>query len=522
MRKVYFNEDARSRILAGAERLYNAVKTTMSPKGRNVIIKRSFGGTITHDGVTVAEAMDITDTPETLGWSVGADLIRNAAQKINAEVGDGTTSVTVLTYCLMKEADKLIRMNYNAMEIRAAIEAAVEELIAGVDKMAIKLETPDQLINVATISSGSKELGEIIGKAAASVGKDGSITVEAGKGYDTVADIVDGFVFERGYFSPYFITNRNRMECVIDNPVIIITNKKYTTAEDVAALFERFEGTSKRNFVLICDELSGAGLSLLVSNVVDKRINAVAIKAPEFGENRDDILADIAVLTGGETAPEFEDDMLYECGTAEKVVVSKDKTTIVKGGGDKLEIKKHIEVLTDLIKINEGNKYECEKIKSRIANLASKVAIIRVGGATETEIDEKKYRIDDAVAATKAAMDGGIVGGGGIAYMKIGQDLKQTDGVDEVTRAMIRDVMKQPFLTILANAGVSPDKYIDFIIGEDGKVGIDVINRAPVNLFEAGIIDPAKVIKAVVKAAFSIAASAITADVLIVDVPDKD
>lgn len=504
---VFFDDDARSRILDGAEILYRAVKSTMSPRGKNVIIKKPYGVTTTHDGVTVADSIIINeDSPEKLGWSVGADLIKEAANKLNNDVGDGTTSVTVLTYTLMRECHKLIAAGYNAMEVRQSLESAVKELLDELDKRVIEVDAA-KVEQVAAISAGDPALGKLIADVANDVGKDGSITVEVGKGLEVTTEIRDGFTVNRGYLSPFFITDLARREAVLDKPAIIVSNRKLKTAADVQGLLSQLEGKQQRNIVVFADELSGEALNILVMNKTKGNLNIVVVKAAGYGDSRPFALADIAAVTGGTVVPEFDNS--FEMGMADKVIVTKDRTTIIGS----LKPADYIKSLQAQLAEQE-TEYDKEQLKKRIANIEGRVAVIKVGGASESEIDEKKYRIDDAVAAAKAALDGGIVAGGGLTLLELSRTLKS----DDPARKALRHALEQPFRTIVENAGIPADKVIDTVKGNDG---INVMTGQLTDLVEAGIVDPAKVTRTVLRSAISIAATALTVDTLVVDVPDE-
>lgn len=506
-KQVFFDDDARTRILKGAEILYRAVKSTMSPRGKNVVIKKHWGITTTHDGVTVADNIIINeDTPEKLGWSVGADLIKEAANKLNNEVGDGTTSVTVLTYCLMHECNKLVAAGYDPMEIRASLDGAVEFLTHKLEEMTIEVDA-ERVKQVAAISAGDEKLGHLIADVANQVGKDGSITVEAGKGLEVITEITDGYTVERGYMSPFFITDKARMEVNMTNPLFIISNRKLKSADDIRNLFSQLEGKEKRNTVVFCDELSGEALNIAVMNVQRGNLSLAVVRAPGYGDSRQPALEDLAAVVDADVVPEYGDE--FKIGSAEKIVITKDRTTII--GGKKP--KDYLIALHEQALAAEGE-YEKDLIKKRIANIQGKVAVIKVGGATETEIDEKKYRVDDAVAACQAAMDGGIVVGGGIAFLELSRAIISGDAASKA----LRSALEQPFRTIVSNAGLSADKLLDDV-GE--TKGVNVRSGLVEDLLETGVVDPAKVTKTVLKSAVSIAGTAITMDTLVVDVPDK-
>ena len=500
---IYHGQEARDKVLAGAETLYKAVKSTMSPKGRNVAIKRPYGHTVTHDGVTVAESIVLPDATE----AIGAEIIREAAGKLNNEVGDGTTSVTVLTYHLLKGANKLVNSGMNPMMVKRRLEYYKGEVLKALDSLVIKLDD-DKLLDVATISAGDKELGEIIGKLALEIG-DGTITVEQGNGLETETEVIDGYSLNRGYISPHFITDKRKGEAILDKPVIVITNEKLKSAAQVATILKPLVDNDTKTILLVSDELSGEALSMLVQNHIRGNIQVCAIKSPAFGDGRLPALEDLAALTGGELMI----DGSLKVGSAEKVIISKDKTTIIKGNGDVTE---RVEELKAKAKDLKG--FEKEQVEARIANLKGRVGVIRVGGSTEAEIDEKKYRVDDAVAAVKAAQDGGIVAGGGVTFANLAYQYRDKSGVARV----VYEALTAPLSVIADNGGFYSQDLVSRVLEYKGR-GINVMKSdALVNMVEEGVIDPAKVTREVIQTAFSLAMTGITIDVLVVDVPDED
>lgn len=510
MQYIYNRKEARQRVEAGAKILFDAVKVTMSPKGRNVIIKRPLGITVTHDGVTVADAVEIDDTPKTIGYSVGADIIKEAAGKLNMEVGDGTTSVTVLTYLLMKESNKLISRGYNPMEVRKSMETAAKELLVNLDFLVVEVDE-HKVKHVATVSAGSASIGKLIAKVANQLGKDGTITVEAGKGLEMEHEISDGFMIERGYISPFFITDKYKNEAVLEKPHIILTSKKLKSVKDIQLLMAGLGAELSRPVFIVADEISGDALNLLVRNKMSGNISVAGIQSPSFGDNRIKLLEDISFVTGASIVDEGTgDEFIY--GSADKVIVRKDRTTIIKGAGKDIDTR--AKLLDEQIEKETG--YEKELLQKRKANLYGKVAIIKVGGASETEISEKKDRVDDAVSATKAAMDGGIVAGGGSTLCTLSDELVvEGTRVDRAVRKMIKRVLKEPMYIIFENAGIKANVN-NFTHGN----GINVMTGEKVDMIYAGIIDPAKVTRSVLTSAFSIAGTAITMGTLVVNTLD--
>jgi len=531
-KKVFYDDDARARVLGGAKALYDAVKVTFGPKGRNVVIAKGYGGpTVTHDGVTVAEALDLPEVDdETLGYKVGAELIKQAASKLNKVVGDGTTTVTVLTYSILKEANKLIAAGHDPQELRKGIEAAGAEVIAKLDSLSESVEgKTDRVAEVATISAGDSAIGKLIADVIEKVGKDGVVTVETSQGLELEAEVVEGFTFDRGFVSQFFITDVNRQEAVYEKPAILITDKKISNVKELLPMLEKLAAAGKKDVVLIADELEGEALSILVLNKLKGVFNTVAIKAPSFGDRRKDILNDIAILTGAKVISadqgmSFETAELDAVGTARKVIVAKDSTTIIEGAGAAKDIKTRIKQINAQAE-NTSSSYDKEQLSKRAAALSGRVAVIKVGGATETEIDEKKYRVDDAVAATKAALADGIVPGGGVTLVNLAASIT-TDGGDSVAagRQVLKNSLKQPFLQITANAGLNSEALLAQV--EAGKPGFGIdVNHPEVGLIDvkkAGVIDPTRVTKEALQSAVSIASTAATMGALVVDVPEPE
>lgn len=531
-KKVFYDEDARNRILGGAEALYDAVKVTYGPKGRNVVIAKGFGGpTVTHDGVTVAESVELPeDDDQMLGYKVGAELIKQAASKLNKAAGDGTTTVTVLTYSILKEANRLIAAGHNPMQLKKGIEEAGREVVAELNKHAESIEgKKDRVAEVATISAGDEQIGKLIADVIAKVGKDGVVTVEAGQGLEMESEVVEGFSLDKGWASPFFVTDSARQEAIYDKPAIVITDKKLSSAQEILPLFEKLMQAGKKDIVLIADDVEGEALSFLVLNKLKGGLNTVVVKAPSFGDRRKDILADIATLVGGQVITsdlgmKFDTVELDVVGSARKVIVGKDESTIIEGAGNASDVKARITQITALAD-NATSEYDREQYEKRAAALSGKVAVIKVGGATETEIDEKKFRVDDAVAATKAALAEGIVAGGGVTLVNLAAGIK-ADGADSVAagRQVVKNALRQPFLQITANAGLNSEALLAQV--ETGKPGFGVNVMTPekglVDLKKTGVIDPARVTKEAVQNAVSIASTAATMGALVVDLPEKE
>ncbi|MBI1146519.1 chaperonin GroEL [Candidatus Saccharibacteria bacterium] len=524
-KKIFYADQARDKVLSGAKQLYDAVKVTFGPKGQNVVIEKSYGNpTITHDGVTVAEAVDLGSSEENLGEQIGAKLIKSAAQKLNKVAGDGTTTVTVLTYNILSEANKLIAAGVNPMELRKGIEKAGEEIVAKINQSAEKIEGNDKKVaEVATISAGDKEIGELIASVISKIGKDGIVTVEAGQGLEMEQEIVEGFSYDKGYSSPFFVTDLNRQEAIFDKPLILLTDKKISASNEILPVLEKVAQSGHKDLVIIAEEVSGEALSLLVLNKLKGVFNSLVLKAPAFGDRRKEILEDIAVLTGATVISEdkgmkLEDAEISNLGSAKKIIATKDNSTIISGAGDHKAVKARIELIKSQANLATSD-YDREQYEKRAAALLGKVAVIKVGGATETEIDEKKYRVDDAVAATKAALDEGIVTGGGVTLVNLANQLTGEDAGTKI----IKNALKAPLLHILENAGLNAQALLAAVENAKPGQGINVMEpeKGLQDLKKAGVIDPARVTREAVQNAISIAATAITMGALIVELPEK-
>lgn len=524
-KKIYYEAEAREKVLSGAKQLYDAVKVTFGPKGKNVIIEKEYGApVITHDGVTVAEAVELPNKEESLGEAVGAKLIKTAAQKLNKVAGDGTTTVTVLTYNILNEANKLIAAGVNPMELRKGIEKAGAKIVSEIDKAAEKIEgDSSKVAEVATISAGDAEIGKLIAEVISKIGKDGVVTVEAGQGLEMEQEIVEGFSYDKGYASPFFITDTNRQEAIFEKPLILITEKKISAANDILPLLEQVAQSGKKDLVIIAEEVSGEALSLLVLNKLKGVFNSLVLKAPAFGDRRKEVMEDIAILTDATVVSEDKGMKLEEIGmevlgSASKIIATKDETTIIKGAGDKKAVTERINLIHTFAE-NAKSDYEKEEYEKRAAALSGKVAVIKVGGATETEIDEKKFRVDDAVAATKAALAEGIVTGGGITLINAASKLDDSDAGVRI----VKNALEAPFVHIVENAGLNAQALLAAVKTAKPGQGVNVMEpeKGLVNLKKSGVIDPAKVTKEAVKNATSIAATTITMGALICEIPEE-
>jgi chaperonin GroEL len=532
-KRVLYDEIARKRVLEGAEILYNAVKTTMGPKGRNVVIGKSYGApTVTHDGVAVAKAVELEDVDdETLGYKVGAELIKQAASKMNDVAGDGTTTVTVLTYHILNEANKLIAADHNPMLLRKGLELAATQVIEKLGTMSESIENKKgRVAEVATISAGDQMVGNLIADVMAAIGKDGVVTVEEGQGLALESEVVEGFTFDRGFVSAYMVTDTGRMEAVYDKPAIVVTDKKISSISEFLPLLEKLAQAGKKDLVLIAEDVEGEALATLILNRLKGVFNTLAIKAPAFGDRRKDILNDIAVLTGAEVITDdrgmtFENVELDVVGSARKVIVNKDQSTIIEGGGSVADVAARISQINQQIEA-ATSEYDRENLEKRRAALSGKVAVIKVGGATETEIEEKKFRVDDAVAAVKAALSDGIVAGGGVTPINLTSVIVSAANEDTSVvagRQLLVKALEQPFRILLTNAGLNADEWLPQVKAAKAGHGIDVNHPTKlVDMKASGIVDPTRVTKEAVQNAVSIAGTAMTMGALVVEVPKEE
>ena len=456
---------------------------------------------------------------------MGAKLIKTAAQKLNKVAGDGTTTVTVLTYNILAEANKLIAAGHNPMDLRKGIEAAGAEIIKGINATAEQIEGDDSKVaEVATISAGDAEIGKLIANVISKIGKDGVVTVEQGQGLEMQSEITEGYTYDKGYASPFFITDTQRQEATFEKPEILITDKKISAVNDIVPFLEKMAQTGRKDLVIIAEDVEGEALSVLVLNKLKGVFNTLVLKAPAFGEQRKAIMEDIATLTGAtvvssEKGMSLEDCGLEILGQARKIIATKDQTTIINGAGDAREVKARIADIKAQAEAAMSD-YETEQFNKRAAALAGRVAVIKVGGATETEIDEKKYRVDDAVAATKAALDEGIVPGGGVTLVNLAKGIKD----DNAGATILKNALKAPFTQIMENAGLNAQALLAQVEAAKDGQGINVMTpeKGLVDLKKAGVVDPARVTREAVQNAVSIAATTITMGALIVELPNKD
>jgi chaperonin GroEL len=530
-KQLVFSEEARRRLKSGIDIVAMAVATTLGPKGRNVSLDRKFGSpTITHDGVTVAKEIELEDPFE----NMGAQLLKEAATKTNDIAGDGTTTSTVLAHAIVTEGLKTLAAGANPMLLKRGIEAAAKVVADEIRKQAIDITTKEEIGHVATISAQDRTIGELIAEVMDKVGKDGVITVEESKGLEFETEYVEGMQFDRGYISSYFVTDTEHMESVIVDPYILIYDKKISAAQDIVPLLEKMVQIGKRDLVIIAEDIDGEALATLVLNKLRGMLNVLAVKAPGFGDRRKAMLGDIATLTKAnviseETGRKLETTTLSDLGRAEKVVADKDNTTVVGGKGDEKEIKGRIDQIRVEIDKTTSD-YDREKLQERLAKLSGGVAIIRVGAATETELKEKKHRVEDALSATRAAVEEGIVPGGGVALVNAVKPLEalKMDSEDaQIGVNIVRKALEVPMRKIVENAGKEGSVVIENVRqaqakANDPKIGYDVLQDEYINMVKGGVIDPAKVTRGALENAASIAAMILTTEALITDVPEKD
>ena len=530
-KQLAFSEDARRRLKAGVDILASAVATTLGPKGRNVALDRKFGSpTITHDGVTVAKEIELDDPFE----SMGAQLLKEAATKTNDIAGDGTTTSTVLAHAMVSEGLKNLAAGSNPMLLKRGIESAAKAVAEAITKASIKVTEKEEIASVAAISAQDKEIGNLIAEVMDKVGKDGVITVEESKGLEFETEYVEGMQFDRGYISAYFVTDPEHMEARVEEPYLLIHDKKISAATDIVPILEKLVQIGKRELIVIAEDGDGEALATLVLNKLRGMLNVVAVKAPGFGDRRKAMLQDVAILTGGtviteELGRKLETVTINDLGKAGKVVATKDDTTIIEGSGDAAKIKGRIEEIK--VEIDKSTSdYDKEKLQERLAKLSGGVAVIRVGAATETELKEKKHRVEDALSATRAAVEEGIVPGGGVALvnaMEALKDLKWEFDDETVGVAIVRRSLEVPLRKISENAGQDGAVVLETVRRQQAEkknknFGFDVMRGEYVDMIKAGIIDPAKVTKGALENAASIASMILTTEALITDVPEKD
>jgi chaperonin GroEL len=523
-KQIIYSEEGRMRIKAGVDKLANAVKVTLGPKGRAVILSKKFGSpTIIDDGVTIAKEIELEDHFE----DMGAQLVREAASKTNDVAGDGTTTATVLTQAIYNEGLKNITAGANSTYIKKGIDKAVTALVEELKKMAKPVKTKEEKTQIATISANDREVGELIANAMEKVGHEGVITVEEGKSSKTELDVVEGMQFDRGYVSPYFVTDPERMECVLEDAVVLITDKKISAMNDLLPVLEKIVQTGKQ-FLILSEDLEGEALATLVVNKLRGTLKGCAVKAPGFGDRRKEMLEDIAILTGGEVISEergmkLDKADVKQLGRAKRIVIDKENTTIVDGGGDKSEIKSRTAQIRKQMEDSTSD-YDKEKLEERLAKLSGGVAVIRVGAATETEMKAKKSKIEDAKNATKAGVQEGLLPGGGTALIRASKvlDKVKTDHEDEKTGVnIVRRAIFAPLRIIAENAGADGSIVVDKIKNSTTEIGFNADTLEYVDMLKAGIVDPCKVTRTALENAASIASTLLNTDCLVADLPEK-
>lgn len=520
---IKFREDARRALARGVDALADAVKVTLGPKGRNVVLDKKFGSPmITNDGVTIAKEIELEDRFE----NMGAQLVSEVAQKTNDVAGDGTTTATVLAQAMIHEGLKNVTSGANPVGIRRGIEKAVEAAVEELKNVAKSVENKESIAQVAAISANEKEVGDLIAEAMERVGKDGVITIEESKGFSTELDVVEGMQFDRGYASPYMVTDQDKMEAVLEEPYILITDKKISNIQEVLPVLEQVVQQGKP-LLLIAEDVEGEALATLVVNKLRGTFNAVAVKAPGFGDRRKAMLEDIAILTGGEVITEdlgleLKNATIDQLGRAAKVVVTKDDTTIVEGAGNPEQISGRVAQIRAQIE-ETTSEFDREKLQERLAKLAGGVAVIKVGAATETELKERKLRIEDALNSTRAAVEEGIVAGGGTALIEVHKAVSELEleGDEATGRDIVLRAIEEPVRQIADNAGLEGSVIVEQLKGKEPGVGFNAASNEWVNMIEAGIVDPTKVTRSALQNAASVAAMFLTTEAVVADIPEE-
>ncbi|MDN6252015.1 MAG: chaperonin GroEL [Lactiplantibacillus plantarum] len=523
-KELKFSEDARSAMLKGVDQLADTVKSTLGPKGRNVVLEQSYGSpTITNDGVTIAKAIELDDHFE----NMGAKLVSEVASKTNDIAGDGTTTATVLTQSIVNEGMKNVTAGANPVGIRRGIEEATKTAVDSLHAMAHEVKTQEDIAQIASVSSASEETGKLIAEAMEKVGHDGVITIEESRGVDTSLDVVEGMQFDRGYLSQYMVTDNDKMEADLDNPYILITDKKISNIQDILPLLQSIVEQGKP-LLIIADDISGEALPTLVLNKMRGTFNVVAVKAPGFGDRRKEQLQDIAILTGGtvitdDLGLELKDTTIDQLGQANKVTVTKDNTTIVEGAGSKDAISERVEFIRNQIGETTSD-FDKEKLQERLAKIAGGVAVVRVGAATETELKERKYRIEDALNATRAAVEEGFVAGGGTALINVIKDvaaLKETGDVQTGIN-IVKRALEEPVRQIAENAGLEGSVIVEKMKEQKPGVGFNAATDEWVDMIKAGIVDPTKVTRSALQNAASVSALLLTTEAVVAEKPEEN
>jgi chaperonin GroEL len=523
-KEIRFDQDARQKMLSGVDQLANAVRVTLGPKGRNVVIEKSFGSpTVTKDGVTVAKEIELEDRFE----NMGAQMVKEVASKTSDVAGDGTTTATVLAQSIFREGSKLVVAGMNPMELKRGIEAAVAAITEELSKQSKPTRDASEIAQVGTISANNDEtIGAILSEAMSKVGKEGVITVEEAKSMDTVLDVVEGMQFDRGYLSPYFVTDPERMEATLDEPLILLHEKKISSMKDLLPLLEQVARQGKP-LVIVAEDIEGEALATLVVNKIRGTLSVVGVKAPGFGDRRKAMLQDMAILTGGQVIAEelglkLENVTLKDLGKAKRVVIDKDNTTIIDGAGKKSDIEGRCSEIRNQIE-DTSSDYDREKLQERLAKLVGGVAVVKVGAATETEMKEKKARVEDALHATRAAVEEGIVAGGGVALLRC-QKVLENIGENEEQRAgvnIIRRAVEEPLRRIAENAGIDGSIVVDKVKNAKGAQGFNARTEVYEDLLKAGVIDPTKVVRTAIQNAASVASLLLTTEAMVADKPEE-
>lgn len=524
-KSILFGEEARRSMQKGVDKLADAVKITLGPKGRNVVLDKKFGAPlITNDGVSIAREIELEDPYE----NMGAQLVKEVATKTNDVAGDGTTTATLLAQAIIREGLKNVTAGANPMLIRQGIKKAVDISVEEIKKGSKQVDGKEDIARVASISAADEEIGTLIADAMEKVGNEGVITVEESKTMATELEVVEGMQFDRGYLSPYMVTDAEKMEAILDNPYILLTDKKISNIQEILPILEQIVQQGKK-LLIVAEDIEGEALATLVVNKLRGTFTCVAVKAPGFGDRRKEMLQDLAILTGGEVVAEelgrdLKDVTLDMLGTAESVKVSKENTTIVNGKGNKLEISERVSQIKRQIE-ETTSEFDREKLQERLAKLAGGVALIKVGAATETELKERKLRIEDALAATKAAVEEGIVAGGGTAYVNAIKEVAKltADNADvKVGIEIIKRALEEPVRQIASNAGLEGSVIIEKIMNSDPGVGFDALRGEYVNMVQRGIVDPTKVTRSALQNASSVAATFLTTECVVADIPEKN
>lgn len=523
-KEIKFSEDARAKMLAGVDKLADTVKSTIGPKGRNVVLEQSYGTpTITNDGVTIAKAIELEDHFE----NMGAKLVAEVASKTNDIAGDGTTTATVLTQSIVNEGMKNVTAGANPVGIRRGIELATKAAVDALHKMSHKVESKSDIAQIASISSANEEVGKLIADAMEKVGNDGVITIEESKGIDTSLDVVEGMQFDRGYLSQYMVTDNDKIEADLENPYILVTDKKISNIQEVLPLLQSIVEQG-RPLLIIADDVDGEALPTLVLNKIRGTFNVVAVKAPGFGDRRKEMLQDIAVLTGAtvitdDLGLQLKDTTLDQLGTAGRVTVTKENTTIVEGAGDKAQIAERVEQLKKQI-AETTSEFDKEKLQERLAKLAGGVAVIKVGAATETELKERKYRIEDALNATRAAVEEGFVPGGGTALIDVIDDVATLSEAGDVQTGIniVKRALEEPVRQIAINAGKEGSVIVEKLKEQKAGIGYNAATDEWVDMIEAGIVDPTKVTRSALQNAASVSALLLTTEAVVADKPEEN